>query len=305
MAAKIWVVASGKGGVGKSFIASSLGITLSKLHNSVLLVDFDLNGGTLHSFLGSAPKKMGLAEYFSGEKTLSQLIQKTITPKVDLMSGVWNQWGLFNPPTEQIKKFCEELKTLPYDYVVVDTGVAYSTSTLELMCSADERIFICNSEPTAIEKFYRCFEAYYAYGLNNNSPVSYEKIQTVLREYSANHKLKCFQLKKFLKENIELSSTHIQEVSSKPVRLIVNQARSRQDQELGFSLLNVVHKYYEINLCYSGFVDFDNAVWQSVHECEPFLVAKPFTPLAGQLLTIARKLAATQNQHVQVFKAVV
>ena len=40
--AKVWVVASGKGGVGKTFVSSSLGITLSKLGHSVVVVDLDL-----------------------------------------------------------------------------------------------------------------------------------------------------------------------------------------------------------------------------------------------------------------------
>ena len=43
---KLWVVASGKGGVGKTFVASSVGITLSKLGHSVVIIDLDLSGAT-------------------------------------------------------------------------------------------------------------------------------------------------------------------------------------------------------------------------------------------------------------------
>ena len=43
---KIYPISSGKGGVGKSFIAVSLGVLLAKRGKKVVLVDLDLAGQT-------------------------------------------------------------------------------------------------------------------------------------------------------------------------------------------------------------------------------------------------------------------
>ncbi|HPE35715.1 MAG TPA: P-loop NTPase, partial [Spirochaetales bacterium] len=45
-------VASGKGGVGKTVVAANLGLALSALGKTVVLVDLDLGGANLHTVLG-------------------------------------------------------------------------------------------------------------------------------------------------------------------------------------------------------------------------------------------------------------
>ena len=43
---KLWSIGGGKGGVGKSIFTMTLGITLARLGNRVVLVDGDLGGAT-------------------------------------------------------------------------------------------------------------------------------------------------------------------------------------------------------------------------------------------------------------------
>jgi ATP-binding protein involved in chromosome partitioning len=49
------LVGSGKGGVGKSFVASALAVTLSKEGNSTALLDIDVHGPSLPSYLDVKP----------------------------------------------------------------------------------------------------------------------------------------------------------------------------------------------------------------------------------------------------------
>lgn len=48
----IFPIASGKGGVGKSLIATNLAIALAQAGKEVVLVDLDLGGSNLHLMLG-------------------------------------------------------------------------------------------------------------------------------------------------------------------------------------------------------------------------------------------------------------
>lgn len=49
------LVGSGKGGVGKSFVASALAVTLSREGNSTALLDIDVHGPSLPGYLGVKP----------------------------------------------------------------------------------------------------------------------------------------------------------------------------------------------------------------------------------------------------------
>jgi flagellar biosynthesis protein FlhG len=55
-------IGGGKGGSGKSFITASLGVSLAKEGKRVLLIDLDLGGSNLHSFLGLKNTEIGLNE---------------------------------------------------------------------------------------------------------------------------------------------------------------------------------------------------------------------------------------------------
>jgi len=48
---RIYPIGGGKGGVGKSFITANLGALLAKQGKRVVLVDLDLGGSNLHTFL--------------------------------------------------------------------------------------------------------------------------------------------------------------------------------------------------------------------------------------------------------------
>ncbi|WP_374031539.1 P-loop NTPase [Bdellovibrio bacteriovorus] len=89
---KLWVVASGKGGVGKTFVSSSLGMTLSKLGHSVVIVDLDLSGSNIHTVLGLNPSHMNIRHYFEGAKTLQELVIPTPYPHLSYVQGFWDAW---------------------------------------------------------------------------------------------------------------------------------------------------------------------------------------------------------------------
>ncbi|MDO9351755.1 MAG: P-loop NTPase, partial [Deltaproteobacteria bacterium] len=67
----IWTIGGGKGGSGKSFITTNIGICLSKLGARVILIDADLGGANLHTFLGILPPVLSLSDFI--KKRVSHL----------------------------------------------------------------------------------------------------------------------------------------------------------------------------------------------------------------------------------------
>ncbi|WP_347355844.1 P-loop NTPase [Bdellovibrio sp.] len=298
---KLWVVASGKGGVGKTFVSTSLGITLSKLGHSVAIVDLDLSGSNVHTVLGLPPSHMNIRHYFEGAKTLQELVIPTPFPHLSYVQGFWDSWTPTDFSYNQIQNLIPELKNLRADYVIVDMGAGALEAHLELFKAADEKFLITTPEPTSIEKTYRFIESFVCYSLKASAtPDAYGSMISTLRNHRQRTLEKPFSFRSYLKDASGIHYDFFEALSSTPVRLIVNSSRNQANEELGFSMKSVCNKYYDLGIDYAGSIDYDNAVWQSVRVREHVLVAQPFTPLAGQFLATCKQLIAPEELRAVV-----
>lgn len=279
---QMWVVGSGKGGVGKTFVSTSLAITLSKLGHQVVIVDMDLSGANVHTSLGVDPSHLSLRHYFDGQKQLSEIVLPTPHLKLSYIQGLWDTWSSYEVTADQIKAMIPEFKKLNAEYIIVDLGVGASPAYMEFFKEADEKILVTNPEPTTIEKTYRYIESYICSSLKEElSKEQYEQLIIQLREHRQGTLTEELSFKQLLRGR---SFTKI------PIRLVMNSSRSQTNKELGYSMKSVTKKYYDLGLDYIGAIDYDNAVWQSVKGCEHVLFAQPFTPLAGQFLSACKHL---------------
>ncbi|MGZ3770674.1 MAG: P-loop NTPase [Bdellovibrio sp.] len=288
---KIWAVASGKGGVGKTFVSSSLGITLSKLGHTVVIVDMDFCGANIHTSLGLPPAALNLRHFFEGSKKLQELINPTSFPNLSYIQGFWDSWTLTDQSLNQVEKILSELKKLKADYVIVDMGAGGTEAQLDLFKYADEKFLITTPEPTSVENTYRFIEAFVCHSLKSNStPDAYKNMISTLRDHRQTTANKPFSFRSYLKETTGIEYDFFESITSQPIRLVMNSARSESNCELGHSIKSVCNKYYDLSIDYAGSIDFDNAVWQSIRCREHVLAAQPFTPLAGQFLTLCKLL---------------
>lgn len=290
---QLWVTASGKGGVGKTFVSSSLAISLTKLGHSVVVVDLDPTGANVHTSLGQNPAPVSLRHWLEGQKSLQEIVTPTNLPRLSFVQGLWDLWSPANISTEQLKKLVPELKSLRAEYVIVDLGPGAVEAHLELFRAADERILITSPEPTSIEKTYRFLEAHICWTLKDTARQDvFNSLLSTLRDHRNSKMKKPFSFREYLKQNDGFSVDHFEAIGEKPIRLIVNTSRSQANNDLGYSIRSVCCKYYDLRLDYIGAIDFDNSVWQSIRNREPVLIAQPFTPLAGQFVSICKHLIA-------------
>jgi flagellar biosynthesis protein FlhG len=60
-------------------------------------------------------------------------------------------------------------------------------------------------------------------------------------------------------------------------KLIVNQVRTKNDIQIGFSMKSACQKYFGINLEYLGYVEYDDCVWQSIRSKRPLAIEYPYS----------------------------
>lgn len=298
---KIWSVGSGKGGVGKSFVASSLGLTLAKTGHKTLIVDLDLSGPNVHTALGEKTHPKNLDLFFNQQAKVSEITRPTHFPNLSFIQGT-------SAPGErkvtELRHFVEQVRKLPFQVVLFDLGPGSQDMHLELMKLSDEKIFVLTPEPSCIEKNYRLIENFIIYNLVKPTDLeSKVRLKEALELYRAEAKPSPHKLRHFIQKHSGQSWDSDRPFSATPVRLLVNQARVDSDMLLGSSVGLICHHYFGLKTSVCGSLIYDNAVWQSFRDSEPMLYKNPFSPLAGQFLALSREILKSEISAFP-FKAV-
>ncbi|MBQ2774894.1 MAG: P-loop NTPase [Clostridia bacterium] len=133
MAEKI-IIASGKGGVGKSSLTAGLSRALCAMGNDVLMVDMDIGLRSLDLIFGVERNTVfDWGNVIDSECDVDRAIMQTDGP--DLITAPMNFSDSFTP--EAMKAFVDEIEE-DYDYIFFDAPAGLSTG-FELSCAVADR----------------------------------------------------------------------------------------------------------------------------------------------------------------------
>jgi len=147
-------IASGKGGVGKTFITANLASCLAKGGDKVLVVDCDLGLANMDILLGITPM-FTLQDVVFGDRRVEDVIVSTKAgfDLVPASSGVKEMGQLLYEKIQMIKKALDTI-TSGYDHVLLDTGAGISEVVLQFNLFAPNNIIVLNREPTSLTDAY-------------------------------------------------------------------------------------------------------------------------------------------------------
>lgn len=155
VACRTWAIGGGKGGVGKSFIASSLACALAQSGKRVILVDADLGGANLHTMFGIRVPQRTLNDFIAEKvRTMPEVLLPTSIPTLSLICGASDIMEHANPGYAQRKRLLAGLKELVADFVLIDVGAGSSYSNLDFFNAAELGIIVTCPTPTAIQNAY-------------------------------------------------------------------------------------------------------------------------------------------------------
>ena len=120
---KLIAVASGKGGVGKTWFAVTLAHALANQGRKILLFDGDLGLANVDIQLGLMPKR-DLGSVLDGEIALKGALLTYEDGGFDILAGRSGTGSLANLSAQRLAELVIELEKLAvdYDHVVVDLG---------------------------------------------------------------------------------------------------------------------------------------------------------------------------------------
>jgi flagellar biosynthesis protein FlhG len=151
---RIVAITSGKGGVGKTFVAANLAAALARGGRRVLVLDADLGLANLDVVLNLFPK-ITLHDVFTGKSTLQDAILPAPGGFHVLLagSGMVEYSRMTAELREQLQRVIAEIEPR-FDHVLLDTGAGISDVVLYTVSLAGELLVVVTPEPTSLTDAY-------------------------------------------------------------------------------------------------------------------------------------------------------
>lgn len=154
-AANVMAIASGKGGVGKTWFSITLAHAFSRAGQGVLLFDGDLGLANLDIQLGLMPKH-DLSAVIAGRMVLAQAITRYTDGAFDVIAGRSGSGSLASLAASRVQMLNDDIAGIAgsYDRVILDLGAGVERTVRQLAHGAATCIVLATDEPTSMTDAY-------------------------------------------------------------------------------------------------------------------------------------------------------
>ncbi|RLG36922.1 MAG: septum site-determining protein MinD [Candidatus Alkanophagales archaeon] len=145
---RVYTIASGKGGTGKTTLALNIGTALAMLGNKTLVMDCDVSMANLELLVDFGGHRRTLHDVLAGDAEIDDAIY-TGPGGVDIVPGGISIKGFQKANPEHLKHVMSDLLG-KYDFVIIDAAAGLSKEVIVPLSLADEVILVVNPEIPSI-----------------------------------------------------------------------------------------------------------------------------------------------------------
>ncbi len=290
---RIIAIGGGKGGVGKSLIAANLAVYLAQLGKRVVLIDADLGGANLHSFVGVERPTVTLGDFFDKRVAhVQDCVVPTAVANLGLVSSEGDPVWAANPKPATKNRLLSQIRKVEADYLICDLPSGSGFTALDFFLVAHLGVLVVAPEPTAVENTFRFIKSAFLRRLRGVREL--ERLAAGKAEGGMPAPLDLYA--GALRDAPSLVPRIEEELRRFRPRLIVNQTRAKSDLELGNQLRSTGGRRLGLSIDYLGALETDDAVWQAVRRRRPLLTEHPEAKVSKDLERIARRILAAVEE---------
>jgi flagellar biosynthesis protein FlhG len=294
---RIIAIGGGKGGVGKSLIAANLGIYLAQLGKRVILIDADLGGANLHTFVGVERPTVTLGDFFDKRVArIEDCVVETSVKGLGLVSGEGDPLWAANPRPATKNRLINQVREIDIDYLICDLPPGSGFIALDFFLVAHVGLLVVVPEPTSVENTFRFIKSAFLRRLRDVRGL--EQLPTD-RTFEGGMPSPLDLYEAAAHKDAALATRVLEEIQRFRPRLVVNQTRTRADLDLGPQLRSAGRRRLGLGIDYLGHLEADDAVWLAVRKRRPLIVEHPESKVAKNIERIARKLLGADHERGQ------
>ena len=274
-------VGGGKGGIGKSCFAANMGMALARRGREVVLVDTDIEGPNLHTFVGINYPKQTLDDYLKSRvKSIDEIVLATPVPHLRLISSAGSILSLSGLNYPQRQRFFKSVMNIDADVIIFDIAAGSRMRVIDYFSIAPVMVIMLEPVPTALENAYGFLKnLFYRHLLRiffTDKP-THQMILDVLGEKSSQTGRSLEELLGILDcrshEKTELFRSFINSLDR--IYLVVNKVRSKEQREVVDRFARVVKRYLMLNLRSGGYLPLEPDMDKSIISRTPFIMQYP------------------------------
>jgi len=275
---EIWAIGGGKGGVGKSFVATNLAVCMARQGRRVVVVDGDLGGANLDTLFGCPRPTRTLSDFLDRRvERLADIAMPTGVEGLALVAGDSDTLGSANPAHAQKLKLIRHLRAMPCDLVIVDLGAGTSFNTLDLYLAADVGVVVTTAEPTSVQNAFAFIKTATLRALEQRTGVK-------RREHDDG------SLRRVATESASARAALVRATS-----LVVNRAQPAEGRRVANLLHDLAGRFLGGQVRLAATVQEDPAVTRSIRAMRPLVATDRGSPAAIDVEHAAAQLSSSRS----------
>lgn len=292
---KILPVASGKGGVGKSVLVANLGISLASFGQRTVLVDLDLGGSNLHTYLGMKNRNRGIGNFIADKSvSFNDIRVRSPYPNLDFVPGDVLVTGAANLTHGQKRSIISNIEKIDADYVLLDLGSGSHFNTLDFFLMSNSGLLVTTPQAPAILNAYG-FLKNAVFRLLQQTFSSHKGVSRflgdIVKEKQPNATPSIVQIIDGVERiSKKAAATAREEIAKLRPSIVVSMADRPEDMEIVQSLRALIEQRLAVKPICLGFLYYDYIVREAVTDTVPLALVGRDSLILREIDRISQKI---------------
>lgn len=284
----VYIVISGKGGSGKTFITANLGAALAAHGKRVLLFDSNLTSPNLHTLF----RKRTLAEGISHSRFADDFIESIQVEQTDIANLLivpGNQPAMVLNINRFYKAdIIKAMNAFDTDIVLMDMPSSCREGLPHMPVSSAKFIYILEPHPFAIESFYNFIKHTLVERIGGIFKAADSSIRESIFGFSHSGMKDMFDIIDNIRAKYPDNAEEIKEfLNAFRPYLIMNKSQSLDDRQIASTISYLCKRQFSFDAEFLGSVDYDDVIMQANKKRQLVVSELPLSVAAKSIAGIA------------------